>query len=229
MFHNLAGFDANLIMSAVKPKKHGKLQVLPRTNQCFISFSIGSAVFKDSYSFLGKSLDQLMSTMSEEDLFYTRRFVEHGGLDVEPTSHLPKKEETFKKNGASNRKRKLSRKQRQEKTFKKKRCVVAQFVDDEAEVSDDSENDDEYDSDLDSNHFDDLINDDDSFDNNDLSIYHQHMYSDTDEEKDEEEQKDGEEETEDNIEEEGEEDHEKRYKSRQELPSDDYRHQKGDC
>ena len=224
LFHNLAGFDANLIMSAVKPKKHGKLQVLPRTNQRFISFSIGSAEFKDSYSFLGKSLDQLMSTMSEEDLFYTRRFVEHGVLDVEPTSHLPKKEEeTFKKNGASNRKRKLSRKQRQEKTFKKKRCAVAhQFVADEAEVSDDSENGDEYDSDLDSNYFDDLINDDDSFDNNDLSIYHQHMYSDTDEEKDGEEQKDGE----DNIKEEGEEDHEKRYKSRQELPSDDYRHQK---
>ena len=32
LFHNLAGFDSNLIMSAVKPRKHGKLEELPRTN-----------------------------------------------------------------------------------------------------------------------------------------------------------------------------------------------------
>ena len=44
-----------------------------------------------------------MTTVTEEDLFYTRRFVENGLLDEEPTSHLPDRQ-IFKRNGDKIRK-----------------------------------------------------------------------------------------------------------------------------
>ena len=170
-----------------------------------------------------------MTTVTEEDLFYTRRFVENGLLDEEPTSHLPDRQ-IFKRNGDNNRKRKsTSMRKRQKQIVKRKRLTISQFVDDEAEVSDDCENND-YDSDVDSNdsELNDFIDEETSFDDNNLSFYRQQMTLDTEIDSSDVETEGEEPEVEEEKEctEEKGEDHDQRYKSIHELPTDDYRHQK---
>ena len=51
LFHNLKGYDAHLIMQAVK-RKHGKINIIPNNMERYISFTIGPLKFLDSMQFL---------------------------------------------------------------------------------------------------------------------------------------------------------------------------------
>ena len=57
-FHNLHGYDAHLILSAVK-RCHGKLNCIPSNSEQYVSFSIDNIIFKDSQQFLLRSIADL--------------------------------------------------------------------------------------------------------------------------------------------------------------------------
>ena len=62
LFHNLRGYDAHLIMQAVR-KKHGRINVIPNNYERYQSFSIGRLKFLDSFQFLQSSLEGLAKQM----------------------------------------------------------------------------------------------------------------------------------------------------------------------
>ena len=68
LFQNLRGYDAHLIMQAVR-KRHGNIDVIPNNYERYQSFSIGRLKFLDSYQFLQASLDKLAKAMNKDNDF----------------------------------------------------------------------------------------------------------------------------------------------------------------
>ena len=64
-FHNLRGYDAHLIMQAVRSKH--RINVIPNNFERYISFSIGNLKFLDSMQFLNCSLAGLVENLKDED------------------------------------------------------------------------------------------------------------------------------------------------------------------
>ena len=66
--HNSQNFDQSFLIRALQ-NLDNKIQFscLPRNSNKFISLQIGSFIFKDSYLFLGKSLDYLTGTIDDDD------------------------------------------------------------------------------------------------------------------------------------------------------------------
>ena len=73
--HNLKSYDAHLILSHANPEKHGRISCIPRTSEQYVSFRIGNLIFKDSLQFLGKGLDDLVSSLDKSELHTTSRFL----------------------------------------------------------------------------------------------------------------------------------------------------------
>ena len=66
-FHNLKNYDGHLIMSKANEmngrlNKKRRIEIIPQNSEKFITFSFGSLQFKDSFSFLSSSLDQLVKS-----------------------------------------------------------------------------------------------------------------------------------------------------------------------
>ena len=77
MFHNLRGYDGHLIIKAVE-ESHGNVRVIPTNMEKFMAFSIGRMQFLDSLQFTMKSLNDLVSTLDDEDFKYTRQVFDTG-------------------------------------------------------------------------------------------------------------------------------------------------------
>ena len=54
-FHNLRGYDAYHIMSAIGKFKHKKLMCIPQKYKKHISFSFGKLTFVDTFQFMSTS------------------------------------------------------------------------------------------------------------------------------------------------------------------------------
>jgi hypothetical protein len=65
-FHNLRGYDAHLIMQAVR-SKHTRIDIIPNNFERYISFTVGRLKFLDSMQFLSCSLAGLAKNMKDED------------------------------------------------------------------------------------------------------------------------------------------------------------------
>ena len=66
--HNSQNFDQSFLIRALQNLDNKiPFSCLPRNSNKFISVQIGPFIFKDSYLFLNKSLDYLISTISDED------------------------------------------------------------------------------------------------------------------------------------------------------------------
>ena len=74
-FHNLQGYDAHLILNGVK-KRHGEISsIIAKTQERFTTFRVGRLVFKDSMSFLAKSLDSLIKTLLPSEMMMMRNYI----------------------------------------------------------------------------------------------------------------------------------------------------------
>ena len=62
IIHNLKGYDAHLILSAIKPH-HGEVKCIPNNMEKYTSFTVGGVTFIDSCQFMQSSLDQLVSNL----------------------------------------------------------------------------------------------------------------------------------------------------------------------
>ena len=62
IIHNLKGYDAHLILSAVKPH-HGEVKCIPNNMEKYTSFTVGGVTFIDSCQFMQSSLEQLASNL----------------------------------------------------------------------------------------------------------------------------------------------------------------------
>ena len=70
-----SGYDAHLILSAVKPR-HGKITVIPNNMEHYTSFTINGVTFIDSCQFMLSSLDKLSSNLSKDQFRETRKYLE---------------------------------------------------------------------------------------------------------------------------------------------------------
>ncbi|KAI8744649.1 hypothetical protein BgiMline_008451 [Biomphalaria glabrata] len=75
VFHNLSRYDSHIIIQEFQKLKDEDIECLPLNVQEFISFSVGSLRFIDSYRFLNKSLPSLVASLvdSSKDLKETFR------------------------------------------------------------------------------------------------------------------------------------------------------------
>jgi len=64
IFHNLKGYDSHLIIKELN-KDSGKITCIPNTEESYLSFTVGSAKFVDSFQFLSASLDSLVESLYE--------------------------------------------------------------------------------------------------------------------------------------------------------------------
>ena len=67
-FHNLRGYDAHHIMSAIGKFKHKKLTCIPQNHEKYISFSLGKLSFVDTFQFMSTSLEKLVKNLAGEGL-----------------------------------------------------------------------------------------------------------------------------------------------------------------
>ena len=78
ILHNLSNYDAKLIFAALGNMKinMGKLSVIPKSTEKFLSFSIGCFTFIDSYQFLTSSLAILTENLrlkGTDEFYYLRK------------------------------------------------------------------------------------------------------------------------------------------------------------
>ena len=120
-FHNLKGYDAHFIIREVVPKRHGEITCIPKTGEQFISFSVGNMVFKDSYAFQSDSLDNLASSLSDDDKHHIKSLADAYAVDKNTAYDV------FTKFATPSRKRKSKTK----KSTSKRAKTDDEFIDDE--------------------------------------------------------------------------------------------------
>ena len=63
-FHNLRGYDSHILMQSIGMFKDEKLKVIANTMEKYISFTMGTLKFIDSYQFMGASLEKLVANLA---------------------------------------------------------------------------------------------------------------------------------------------------------------------
>ena len=70
--HGLSNYDSHFIVQELHKYKSSSINVIPKSSEHFLMFSIGDVQFKDSYHFLGASLATLVSNLHEKgDDYFT--------------------------------------------------------------------------------------------------------------------------------------------------------------
>ena len=78
ILHGLCNYDSHFIVQKLNKYPDKLLKVIPRTNEKYLSFSVGDVTFKDSYQFISESLSQLainLKNKGEEYFFSLNRHV----------------------------------------------------------------------------------------------------------------------------------------------------------
>jgi hypothetical protein len=78
IIHNLKNFDSNLILKELNQKYFKQCKILPKTTEKFLSFSLDSIKFLDSFQFLSVSLETLVDNLksSNGEFRITRKIFE---------------------------------------------------------------------------------------------------------------------------------------------------------
>ena len=65
IFHNFSNYDCHMFFKKLVDKKKNKVdfEIIPKTNEEYISVTYGCIRFIDSYRFLSSSLDKLVNTL----------------------------------------------------------------------------------------------------------------------------------------------------------------------
>lgn len=69
VMHNLKGYDAHLIMQKIGTYFKEDIQVIAKTDENYLTFSVGHFRFIDSFSFLSMSLDKLANLLDKKNDF----------------------------------------------------------------------------------------------------------------------------------------------------------------
>ena len=69
LFHNYSNYDSHMFFRKVVDKKNDKVEfdIIPKTNEEYISVTYGCIRFIDSYRFLSSGLDSLVKKLDEDD------------------------------------------------------------------------------------------------------------------------------------------------------------------
>ena len=69
IFHNFSNYDCHMFFKKLVDKKNDKVKfdIIPKTNEEYISVTYGCIRFIDSYRFLSSSLDSLVKNLDEDD------------------------------------------------------------------------------------------------------------------------------------------------------------------
>ena len=71
-FHNLGGYDGHIIFqNFCKVGSIKEPEVVAKSMEKFVTFSIGNLKFKDSLQFLNSSLDKLVNNLSKKKNVFT--------------------------------------------------------------------------------------------------------------------------------------------------------------
>lgn len=65
-FHGLGNYDSHFIMQELHRYQNSQIRIIPKSSEKYLSFSIDSANFKDSYCFLGSSLAELVQNLVDK-------------------------------------------------------------------------------------------------------------------------------------------------------------------
>lgn len=76
-FHNLKGYDAHLIIKELGRFPNQKIDCISQSSEKFISFKIGNLLFKDSFAFMGTSLDELTKNLKTDQFLLSREYYKH--------------------------------------------------------------------------------------------------------------------------------------------------------
>ena len=77
-FHGLSNYDSHFLIQKLGEYKKFPVNIIPRNSEKYLSFSLGSLKFKDSYQFLQCSLSTLVENLvakGVENFEYLKRFV----------------------------------------------------------------------------------------------------------------------------------------------------------
>lgn len=70
VFHNLKGYDSHLILQTLgKYFKKESFNIISKTDEKYLCFSVGNITFIDSFAFLASSLEQLASLLDKQNDF----------------------------------------------------------------------------------------------------------------------------------------------------------------
>ena len=74
MFYKFSNYDCHLFLKTLWSKsKSQKIKVVPKTNEEYISVNFGCIRFIDSYRFSQSSLDSLVKSLQQNDLFLLKK------------------------------------------------------------------------------------------------------------------------------------------------------------
>ena len=74
-FHNFSNYDCHMFFKRLVDLKKDKVkfEIIPKTNEEYITVKFGCIIFIDSYRFLSDSLDKLVKNLDEEDFIILKK------------------------------------------------------------------------------------------------------------------------------------------------------------
>ena len=82
--HNMCCFNSHLIAQGLGKMKGKKMGCIPNNMEKYISFSLGSQIFLDSYQLVGTSLGTLVSNLAKTGDTYSHALKRHFSKEVIP-------------------------------------------------------------------------------------------------------------------------------------------------
>ena len=75
IFHNFSNYDCHMFFKKLVDKKNDKVKfdIIPKTNEEYISVTYGCIRFIDSYRFLSSSLDSLVENLNNDDFIILKK------------------------------------------------------------------------------------------------------------------------------------------------------------
>ena len=77
-FHSLSNYDSHFLIQKLGEYKKLSVNVIPRNSEKYLSLSLGSLKFKDSYQFLQRSLATLVDNLvskGEDNFEHLKHFI----------------------------------------------------------------------------------------------------------------------------------------------------------
>ena len=75
-FHNSQGYDSQFIIDEIsRLTKIDKIEIIPKTEDKYISYSFDGLQFKDSFSFMASSLDNLVKNLRNDKDYDSSTFI----------------------------------------------------------------------------------------------------------------------------------------------------------
>ena len=83
MFHNFSNYDCHMFFKKLVDKKNDRVNfdIIPKTNEKYISVRYGCIRFIDSYRFLLMSLDGLVKNINKDSFkIFKKKFLINGNV-----------------------------------------------------------------------------------------------------------------------------------------------------